>query len=79
MVPIAVCTKFRHSSYRMFPIPPPPPVHAHMTRPMGAAAYGGKGFKERARVSGQRPVGSASCRQQCIQAPCPPPPLKQSP
>ena len=31
---------------------------------MGTAAYGGKGFKERAAVSGERPIGTASCRQQ---------------
>ena len=31
---------------------------------MGAAANGGKGFKERARVCGERPIGAASCRQQ---------------
>ena len=45
-------------------------------RPMGAAAYGGKGFKERARVSGERPIGAASCRQQYNEASCqaPPPP-----
>ena len=30
---------------------------------MGAATYGGKGFKERARVSGERPIGvpAADC------------------
>ena len=37
---------------------------------MGTAAYGGKGFKERARVSGERPIGAASFRQQYIQASC---------
>ena len=48
---------------------------------MGAAACRGKGFKERARVSGKRPMGAASFRQQCVQASCPhsheqaPPPL----
>ena len=41
---------------------------------MGAAAYGGKGFRERARVSGERPIGAASCRQQYNQASCQPPP-----
>ena len=35
---------------------------------MGTAAYEGKGFKERARVSGERLVGAASCGQQYIQA-----------
>ena len=33
-------------------------------RLMGAAAYGGKGFKERAQVSGQSPVSAASSRPQ---------------
>ena len=44
-------------------------------RPEGAAAYGGKGFKERARVRGERPIGVASRRQQHNQASChyPPP------
>ena len=41
---------------------------------MGAAAYRGKGFKERARVSSGRPIGAASCRQQYNQASCQPPP-----
>ena len=41
---------------------------------MGAAAYGGKGLKERARVSGERPTGTASFRQQYNQASCHPPP-----
>ena len=45
-------------------------------RPMGAATYGGKGFKERAAVSGEKPRGAASCGQQHIQASRhPPPPL----
>ena len=35
---------------------------------MGTAAYGENGPKERAWVSGERPVGAASFRQQCIQA-----------
>ena len=30
-------------------------------RPMGTAAYGGKGFKGRAAVRGERPIGTASC------------------
>ena len=43
---------------------------------MGAAAAdGGKGFKERARVSGEAPMGAARCRQQSTQASCKPPPL----
>ena len=33
---------------------------------MGAAAYKGKGFKERARVNGERPIGAASCRKQFV-------------
>ena len=44
---------------------------------MGAAAHGGKGFKERkqrARVNGERLIGAASCRQQYNQASCPPRP-----
>ena len=32
-------------------------------RPMGTATYGGKGFKERTRVTGERPIGAASFRQ----------------
>ena len=39
---------------------------------MGTAAYGGKGFKERTRVSGERPMGADSFRQQSIQASSPP-------
>ena len=31
---------------------------------MGIAAYGGKGFKGRAAVSGESPIGTASCRHQ---------------
>ena len=41
--------------------------------PMGGAAYGGKRFKERARVFGERPIGAASCRQQYIQESSPTP------
>eukprot|EP00670_Eutreptiella_braarudii_P025926 CAMPEP_0174384062 /NCGR_PEP_ID=MMETSP0811_2-20130205/125664_1 /TAXON_ID=73025 ORGANISM="Eutreptiella gymnastica-like, Strain CCMP1594" /NCGR_SAMPLE_ID=MMETSP0811_2 /ASSEMBLY_ACC=CAM_ASM_000667 /LENGTH=99 /DNA_ID=CAMNT_0015537885 /DNA_START=535 /DNA_END=834 /DNA_ORIENTATION=- len=33
-------------------------------RPMVIAAYGGKGLKEKARVSGKRAIGAASFRQQ---------------
>ena len=43
-------------------------------RLMGTAAYGGKGFRGRAAVSGDRPIGAASCRQQHNQASCQPPP-----
>ena len=39
-------------------------------RPMGTAADGGKGFKGRAAVSGERPIGAASCRQQHNRASC---------
>ena len=41
---------------------------------MSAAAYGGKGSKERARVSGERPIGTARCRQQHNRASYEPPP-----
>ena len=41
-------------------------------RPMGAAAYGGKGFKGRAAVSGERPMGASSCRQQHDEVSCHP-------
>ena len=37
---------------------------------MGTAAYGGKGFKGRSAVSGEKPIGAASCRQQRNQASC---------
>ena len=37
-------------------------------RPMGAAAYGGRGFKGRARICDERPIGAASGRQQHNQA-----------
>ena len=43
-------------------------------RPMGSAAYGGKGFKGRAAASGDRPMGAARCRQQHNQASCQPAP-----
>ena len=39
---------------------------------MGAPAYSGRGFKERARVSGERPIGAASCGQQYNQTSCQP-------
>ena len=39
---------------------------------MGAADYGGNGFKGRARASGERPMGAARCRQQHNQASCQP-------
>ena len=45
---------------------------AGRARSMGAAAACGKGSKERARVSGERPIGAASCRQQYNQASCQP-------
>ena len=43
---------------------------------MGTATYtyGGKGFKERTRVSGERPIGAASLRQHPTRASCQPPP-----
>ena len=41
---------------------------------MGAAAHGGRGFKGRAEVSGERPIGAASRRQQHNQVSCQPPP-----
>ena len=41
---------------------------------MGATAYGGRGFKGRAAVSGERPIGAASCRQQHNEVSCQPPP-----
>ena len=47
-------------------------------RPMGTAAYRGKGFKESTRVSGDRPIGAASFRQQCIWLSCPPSPPKHT-
>ena len=37
---------------------------------MGTATFGGKGLKERTRVSGERPMGAASFSQQSIQASC---------
>ena len=36
-----------------------------MQRPMGAAADRDNRFKERARVSGERPKGAAHCRDHC--------------
>ena len=39
-------------------------------RPMGTAACVGKGFKGRAVVSGDRPIGAASCRHQHTQVSC---------
>ena len=39
-------------------------------RPMGITAFGGKGVKGRARVSGERPMGAARCRQQHHRASC---------
>ena len=39
-------------------------------RPKGTAACGGRGFKGRARVSGERPIGAARCRQQHNPASC---------
>ena len=41
---------------------------------MGVAACGGRGFKGRARGSGERPIGAARCRQQRNRAACQPPP-----
>ena len=46
---------------------------------MGAAAYGGRGFEGRARVSGERPIGADSCRQQHNQASCHTPPSEHPP
>ena len=37
---------------------------------MGATTDGGKGFKGRARVSRERPIGAADCKQQYNQASC---------
>ena len=41
---------------------------------MDATTYGGNGFKERTRVSGERPTSAASFRQQSIKASCQPHP-----
>ena len=41
-------------------------------RLMGTAAYGGKGFKERARISVGGPIGAASFRKQSTQESCHP-------
>ena len=40
-------------------------------RLMSTATFGGKGFKESTGVSGERPMGAASFRQQCTQASSP--------
>ena len=46
---------------------------------MGSAAYGGRGFKGRAAVSGGRAIGATSCRQQYNPASCQtPPPQKKT-
>ena len=45
---------------------------------MGTAACGGKGFKERAGVSGEEPLGAAGCRPQYNQVSCQPPPPPQA-
>ena len=37
---------------------------------MGTATYGGKGFKGKAAIGGDRPIGATSCRQQHNQASC---------
>ena len=42
---------------------------------MGATNYGGKGFKERARVSGERPIGATSCGATRGFTPTPLPPV----
>ena len=42
-------------------------------RPMGAAACWGEGFKGRAAVSGDQPIGAGRCRQQHTQMSCQPP------
>ena len=47
-------------------------------RPMGTSTCGGKVFKEKTRVSGERPISATSFRQQSMQAP-PPPPRAVSP
>ena len=57
--------------------PPPPPRSQGGERPMGAA-YGGKGFEDRARVSGERPIGATRCRQQYNQVSCQRPPGRGS-
>ena len=46
---------------------------------MGTATYGGEAFKERTRVSAERPIGAASFRQQSMQASAPPPPTPSPP
>ena len=42
---------------------------------MGTAAHGGKGFKGRAAISGERPIRATSCKQQHNKVLCDPPPL----
>ena len=42
-----------------------------MISKVGTAACGGKGLKGRAAVSGERPIGAASCRQQHSNRPLP--------
>ena len=44
---------------------------------MSTAACGGRGFKGRARGSGERPIGAARCRQQCTAGVMPPPPPRR--
>ena len=46
-------------------------------RPKGTTADEGEGFKGRAAVSGERPMGAASCRQQHNHVSCQPPPPKK--
>ena len=41
---------------------------------MGAAVYRGRGFKGRAGVSGDRPIGAARCREQYDRVSCQSPP-----
>ena len=43
---------------------------------MGTAAYRGRGFKGRAGVRGEKPIGAARCRKQHNEASCPPTPLR---
>ena len=46
---------------------------------MGAAGCGGRGFKGRAAVSGERPMVAASCRPKHIKVSYQPPPLPHPP